>query len=372
MRILLVIDSFGSGGAQRQIINLAIVLKKRGHQVEIFNYFPHLDFYRSSLQEEDIVIHDCVKKNKFSILPIFALIKLLMKGDFDVALSYLASPNLYLEIAHLFSWKTKIIVSERSSHLGSGSIPLQKMFHSLATKVVVNSKSHQTWLLRNHPGIKSKLSVIYNGVDLESFQLASPSQKRKNELRFLAIGRIGPEKNILHVAHALFQFHQKYGWCPRVDWVGRLDESDGGKKYIKKVSQFLEENTVVKEKLTFMGPRNDVNLLFKEYDALLHPSLYEGLPNVICESLAVGRPVLASNVCDNGILVEDGKRGFLFNPQDPSSMASAINRFNNVDQVYYLEMCQNSRDFAKKSLSLEKMVNAYEALFLKICNRSYV
>jgi glycosyltransferase involved in cell wall biosynthesis len=369
LRILLVIDSFGSGGAQRQIINLAIVLKKRGHQVEIFNYFPHLDFYRSALQEEGIVIHDFVKKNKFSILPIFALIKLLMNGDFDVALSYLATPNLYLEIAHLFSWETKIIVSERSSHLGSGSITLQKIFHSLATRVVVNSKSHQAWLLQKYPAFKTKLSVIYNGVDFESFQLADPKQKRKNKLRFLAIGRVGPEKNILNVVHALFQFHQKYGWCPHLDWVGDFDGSDDGKKYFNKVSQFLGENTVVKEKITFMGPRYDVNLLIKEYDALLHPSLYEGLPNVICESLAVGRPVLASNVCDNGILVEDGKRGFLFNPTDSSSIVSAINRFNNVEQSYYLEMCQNSRGFAEKFLSLEQMVNAYEALFLKICNR---
>ena len=54
-----------------------------------------------------------------------------------------------------------------------------------------------------------------------------------------------------------------------------------------------------------------MNLLIPTYDAVLHPSLYEGLLNAICESLASGRLVLASDVCDNGVFNREGKTEFL-------------------------------------------------------------
>ena len=57
--------------------------------------------------------------------------------------------------------------------------------------------------------------------------------------------------------------------------------------------------------------KKDVSSYYKSYDYLIHPSIYEGLPNVICEALLDGMPVLASNVCDNGLLVREGERGFL-------------------------------------------------------------
>ena len=46
MKILCVIDSLGSGGAQRQIVNLACGLKKKGHDVDVFVYFPEFSFFR--------------------------------------------------------------------------------------------------------------------------------------------------------------------------------------------------------------------------------------------------------------------------------------------------------------------------------------
>ena len=46
MKILLVIDHFGSGGAQKQIVTLAVGLKRKGFQVEIFNYYSSIIFFR--------------------------------------------------------------------------------------------------------------------------------------------------------------------------------------------------------------------------------------------------------------------------------------------------------------------------------------
>ena len=293
------------------MIGLAIGLKKRGHNVELFNYFPHLDFYRNDIINAGVVVHDCYKKSKFSFTPIFSLFNLLKNKNFDVAVSFLTGPNIFLELAHLLTWKTSIIVSERSSFQGTNTIPFHRLFYASISHIVVNSKSHYRWLLRNHSEIKKKLKVIYNGVDLDKFKFTKPRIKVKKQLKFLTIGRVGYEKNLINVVRAFINFKKKNGWLPFLDLVGREDESIKGAKYLKEVRDLLDEYPEVKCKIKILGPRKDVNLLIPTYDAVLHPSLYEGLLNAICESLASGRLVLASDVCDNGVFNREGKTGFL-------------------------------------------------------------
>ena len=57
MKILLVIDSLGSGGAQRQIVNLAKGLKKNGHIVEIFIYDNSNNFFHDDIINSNIIVH---------------------------------------------------------------------------------------------------------------------------------------------------------------------------------------------------------------------------------------------------------------------------------------------------------------------------
>ena len=63
MKILLVIDHFGSGGAQRQMVYLAGGLHDRGHDVEFFVYHPHHDFFRSAVDERRIVVHEVDRRS---------------------------------------------------------------------------------------------------------------------------------------------------------------------------------------------------------------------------------------------------------------------------------------------------------------------
>jgi glycosyltransferase involved in cell wall biosynthesis len=84
----------------------------------------------------------------------------------------------------------------------------------------------------------------------------------------------------------------------------------------------------------------------QRHDALIHPSLYEGLPNAVCEALAAGLPVLISNVCDHPLLVVEGERGFLFDPSDPLSIAMSIERAAALDADSWLpqreEICRDT------------------------------
>jgi len=76
--------------------------------------------------------------------------------------------------------------------------------------------------------------------------------------------------------------------------------------------------------VTFTGMRNDVPGLIAQADVLALPSLQEGLPQVVLEAMAAGKPVVSS--CLPGIdeLIQDGQTGILVPPADSGALAHAI------------------------------------------------
>lgn len=366
MKVLCVIDHFGSGGAQRQLANLACGLKGRGHDVEVFVYFPEYDFFRGQVEAAGIPIHACRKGKGFSLAVLGRLIGLIRGNRYEVVVSYLASPNVYAEMASRFA-RSRYVVSERSSHHGDKSPAkgyLKRHLHRWADCVVANSVSHRVWLQEHHGWIREKCATIYNGIDGAFFGRRPASAFSLPEVRLIAVGRIGPEKNLLNLIRALARFRERHGWSPSVSWVGRrADGTPEGREYCRQVDALLESHPAVERIWTWMGERSDVPDLLASHHALIHPSFYEGLPNVVCEALAAGLPVLASDVCDNGLLVPDGDRGLLFDPASPDSMAGAMERFAALGEDGWARLSRSARRYAGEELTIDRMVGRYEELF---------
>lgn len=74
----------------------------------------------------------------------------------------------------------------------------------------------------------------------------------------------------------------------------------------------------------FLGKRGDVSGLLADADLFVLPSLFEGLPAVILEAMAAGRPVVATAVCGSSETVRDGETGRLVPPRSPAALADAI------------------------------------------------
>ena len=70
MRVALVIDNLNSGGAQRQLCMLAILLKRKGNEVQLFVYHPH-DFFRPLLDEAGVGVR--LVTNKTYVSRVFAM-----------------------------------------------------------------------------------------------------------------------------------------------------------------------------------------------------------------------------------------------------------------------------------------------------------
>lgn len=359
MKILCIIDHLGSGGAQRQMVNLACELKAKGHQVEMFIYCPAYDFFRPTIDQARLVVHEVEKNSGFSLKVLWRLMSLLRRTRFDGVISFLDSPNVYAELACLINPASTLIVSERSSHYcdkNALAAFCKRLFHVFSDAVIANSYSHAIWLCR-YPWLKKKVKTIYNGYPIAMDKV--PATHKLPHLSLLVIGRVGPEKNGLRLIEALSIFHQKHNYVPPVSWAGKQGISPADVAYCREMDEHLDRHPEVKTNWTWLGQRSDIPELLEQHYAIIHPSLYEGLPNVVCEALIAGRPVLASNVCDHPLLVEEGKQGFLFDPNDPHSIADAVESLVALSPDQWLQYSENARRYAEKKLDISRMADSY-------------
>jgi glycosyltransferase involved in cell wall biosynthesis len=80
----------------------------------------------------------------------------------------------------------------------------------------------------------------------------------------------------------------------------------------------------LKDRVRFLGHRDDMPALLARCDVCVLPSLSEGLPLAVLEAMAVAKPVIASAVGGVPEAVADGQTGFLVPPADPQALAAAI------------------------------------------------
>ncbi len=87
--------------------------------------------------------------------------------------------------------------------------------------------------------------------------------------------------------------------------------------------EFLHQ--VVSPRLTWLGFRRDVKEILALADIVVLPSYYrEGVPRVLLEAMALGKPIVTTDNVGCREVVESGKNGFIVPPKDPEALASAI------------------------------------------------
>jgi glycosyltransferase involved in cell wall biosynthesis len=362
MRLLLVIDSLGSGGAQRQMVTLALALAARGHTPVFLVYYPEHEYFADELARAGIEVQHVEKGSRFSLGPALAIRRTLRAEPFDAVLAYLPTPSVYAELATRFLGHPPLVVSERSAFEEDPprrSFRLRGQLHRLATLVVTNSHHHREAMARHFPWLATRLRTIWNGVDAERFAPLPVSARRDDAL--LAVGSIRPWKNARGLAEALIVLQERGVAVPRVRWVGKLEPHEASRRERDTVNSRLAAAGLA-DRWEWVGEHEDVPALLRAHAALVHPSLLEGLPNAVCEALASGLPVLAGAVGDQPRLVEDGTTGLLFDPADPSSIADAIQRFGRFDGAARAAMSAAARRFAEERLSVSRVCDEYETL----------
>lgn len=367
MKILCLIDSLGSGGAQRQLATLAAGFKKRGHEVRFLTYLKD-DHFLPLLKSAGIsrnVIPKCSYGQR-----LFAIRRVLRKSWQDVVLAFLEGPCLYAELARIPRQNWGLVAGERLAAPKITGVAGRwlRQAHRFADAVITNSHTNRIMLESSLPFLKPKLATIYNIVDpgLLRTPLATPiaeGQIRTNALKIVVAASYQEKKNMLGVAKALLCLRQcKSHSKVVVDWFGSMPSD---RTAFDNAERFICENGLG-NLIRLFPPTEDIAREFSQSDAVGLFSFYEGLPNAVCEGMACGKPILLSNVCDAGKLVVDGKNGFLCDPFSPESIAHAINRLASTSPTERLQMSRKSRVMAERLFNEEMIVASYDQILTAV------
>jgi glycosyltransferase involved in cell wall biosynthesis len=357
LNYLFVIDDLGSGGAQRQMTNLAIALAELGNSVSFVIYHER-DYYVEKLRQNNININYLVKKNPFT--RILAFRKHIRNGQYDIVVSFLGVPNFLCELAGLPFRKWKLIVSERSANpiiLKSTKSIVLRFFHLFTDRIICNSSSSRRILEKVNPFIpKQKIKVIYNMLDLQKWKPADNYEFRKNGyLTILVPASHRHLKNFTGLLSAILLLNEAERNEIRINWYGNNLTVPFYDDSITKCRTIISENKL--EEIVQLYPATPLIMeKMLEADIIGLFSLFEGFPNCICEGMALGKPIIASSVSDIPIVIEDGINGKLCNPKDSQSIANAIRSFLKFDKEELMEMGRLNRIKAIKLFDKNKII----------------
>jgi len=284
--------------------------------------------------------------------------------------------NIWGRLAGKMSSCKIIISSIRTINLPRIYYYIERVLSKWTSVVITNSYAARDEYL-NYVNVPSTdfVKVISNGIDLDIFEkrkLASPMEIRSQynieleDFVILQLAGISRTKNQLCLLKALRQLENKK---IKVLLVGRTIEARYYDNLISYINRNHLENIVF-----FLGEQQDVFSMLSMADVFVLTSLREGFPNAIMEAMAMGLPIISSDVGDINYLVKNGQNGYLFPKNDHVKLAELLNLFTKINQPQKYQMSKNSKQIIKKysiKQAVKKTEDVYEQCLSSLLENSF-
>jgi glycosyltransferase involved in cell wall biosynthesis len=329
--VVLAVSDLEFGGAQRQVVELANNLDPARFAVFVCSLADYTPL-SSRLVDHDERLVVIRRRFKWDLSVVVRLAAFLRRKRAAVVHSFLFDAEIASRLAGSLSPRTAVIGSERNTNYEPTS--RHKVAYALTRfgldLVIANSNAGARF---NSETFKNPLSiyrVVHNGVDGGRFAPRDGAEARKelglapDEPVVGMFASFKPQKNHQLLLRAAVDVLRA---VPRAKFLFVGDELYKGMSdsvAFKKSVLALVDELALRDKCVFVGNRADVERLYCACDCTVLPSLFEGTPNVVLESMACGVPVVATDVSDNAYVVREGETGFLVPLDDPPAMARRI------------------------------------------------
>lgn len=356
-RILLITENLGSGGAERQICGLAVMLTRAGYPCRLITYVEN-QFFEPYLRQNG-VDYELVRELWDKKTRVLKTARYVRRYKPDVVISYLPSVNQTMCLAKLL-FKAKLIVSERNNNTCiTRSDKIQFNLYRMADVIVPNSNSQGEFIRKNFPFLASKVHPIINFVDVKRFTPSEVSAQNDG-LRIITVARYTQQKNVLTYMKAI-RMVKEMGLNVHFDWYGDKKHNSTYYADVEKEYRLLD----IADYLTLHDSNQKIEEKYRKSDIFCLPSLFEGYPNVVAEAMSCGLPVICSNVYENPYIVEEGVNGFLFNPEKAEDIANAVRQIISLSPEERIQMGKQNRQLCLERNTEEAFLKSYVELIEK-------
>ena len=354
MRILHVITSLQTGGAEHLLVDLLPLLRDEGRNVvELLVFNGEQTPFMDVLKGKGITVHQLsMSKKVYNPLNIFRLIRFV--GNYDIIHTHNTACQLFAPIATLLSCNSKTLVTtEHSSNNRRRTMKWFKpidswMYSRYAAVVCIADQPRKN--LEDYLGKRNNICTILNGVNVSRFLRPVKDISHQRGFVVTMVAGLRIEKDHETVLRALRNLPENYS----LRLVG-----DGVKKD--------ELNALTKElglesRVDFLGMRLDVPEILEQSDVVVLSSHWEGLSLSSIEGMASGRPFVASDV--DGLREMVGGAGVLFTHGDDKELAEKIQWLCEHPDEYQkvATRCQEKAKQYDISVMAQKYLDLYKDL----------
>jgi UDP-glucose:(heptosyl)LPS alpha-1,3-glucosyltransferase len=204
-------------------------------------------------------------------------------------------------------------------------LSLERELFLKTPRIIANSEMVKRQIMEYYAVPQQKITVIYNGVDLERFRPVNAGQKAtlrkklglpEDSVLALYVGSGFKRKGVPQILRAMAEL--KRSGTSDVLFVA------AGKDRIAKYEKCAADLGIA-NRVMFLGPRQDIADIYAASDFFVLPTLYDPFSNATLEALASGLPVITSR--HNGVaeLIENGVQGYVIERlTDPDELAACM------------------------------------------------
>ena len=365
MKILYVISSTETGGAEKALCQLAMSMQKNGHTVRILCLKP-FGSVAKKIQKEGISIIS-LSKLKFPGRTIKKIKREIISFKPDIVHAMLFRAITYTRMA-CAGLPVKLITTPHFN-LSKKSIFhrwIDFLLKGVDALTIAESRSTADYLVNRQHYPKNKVFFLPNSVDKTRFyqdenirnSMREKQQFSRENFVFLCVARLSPEKNPLILLQA---FRNVLRTCPnsKLVYVGEGEER-------AKLEKYIQLNNMQKSVL-LAGEQKDINDWLNMADAFVLPSLEESLPLALLEALSVGLPCLVSNEGDMPLWVEHGQNGYVCQAEDMTLLSCFMKELSSNADLKG-KMAEKS---LRKATSIGDSFQQYHQIYQQVSTNSF-
>lgn len=349
MKILHVITSLRTGGAEKLMVDLLPRIKERGNEVDLL-LFDGIDTpFRQAAENAGIKVMDLGKGGSvYSPLRLLKLLPFLKK--YDVVHTHNTAPQLFAAIGSVLCSVVLCTTEHNTSNRRRDwkwYAAIDRWMYSRYRKVVCISQKAEENLRKFIGNSRTDIFTVNNGVDIEKYATAKaselPEQIAPGAKKLIMVAGFRWEKDQDTIIKAI-------SLLPREFHLFLVGEGVRRPK-----CEELANELGVEDRVHFLGLRTDVAQLLHAVDYIIMSSHFEGLSLSSVEGMSVGHPFIASDV--DGLREVVKGAGVLFPHADAAALAEEITRLAD-DPTLYASVADRCRARARQ-FDISKMVDGY-------------
>jgi glycosyltransferase involved in cell wall biosynthesis len=368
LRIAMMIETDGPGGAEMMVFRLSEELRARGHHVVPVGPRTGTGWMGDMFRDAGFSPETFWLKRPVDPTCVGRFVQLFRRHGVDVVHSHEFTMGVYgsaaarlLSIPHVLTMHGGFRATKALRRRIALRWAIQRSGNAVAVSRATGNEFAKDLGIR-----ESAFTVVHNGVPSKAGDAAGVRREfgcAENDIVILAVGNLERNKNHRMLLEALVRLQQDGLTVPwrLIIAAGRGgDEHDYLLEYVR--AQRLEDRVHIA-----MG-RSDINDLQALADVFVMPSLWEGLPMALLEAMVAGKAIIASATAGIPEAIVSGREGILVPPGDLDALVGAL-RILLSDPQRRRELGAAASERAHRDFTVQVMADRYEAMYRQLLER---